>query len=289
MLGLAAIISGAIGTLDYEGDVEAVYAPVFGAEPAEDGTPAPLANIGAALRFMVEEHGDKDPTYVLMHEPKTEGQHLQILAEHPDRLIFGDYYEFDADGSYRGHVGMSDGAAGQQIAASVYRLHFGSFGGIPIKLAYAVFGAALAMMICAGMNIYFIRRQQRRHGSHRLARAWDGLVWGTPIALALCLPISQISPALPLSYAFWTILALITGLASFVIHQAAFTRSMRIVLASVLGGIVVWRLQNSAPVMDSVFDLTFDIVLIGVMMLLLRDFIGSSRESDPTLLSHPAE
>jgi hypothetical protein len=64
---------------------------------------------------------------------------------------------------------------------------------------------------------------------------------------------------------------------------------MRIVLASALGGIVVWRLQIAAPVMNSVSDLTFEIILVGVMMLLLRDFIASSRESDPTLLSRPAE
>ena len=175
----------AIGYLDYGGDVEAVYAPVFGDEPAENAAPAPMANIAGALEHMTATHPELTPTYVIMHEPGTEGQHLQILAEHPNRLIFGDYYEFDADGRFLDAVGMADGALGRQLAATAYRLHFGSFGGLAIKAAYAALGLVLAHIIGSGMNIYFLRQRERGRPLLRLRASWIAVVWGAPLALSL--------------------------------------------------------------------------------------------------------
>ena len=105
MLGLALIISTAIAYIDYDGDVEAVFEPVFGEDAKENDAPAPVADIAAALAYMQEAFPDTEPVYVILHEPMTAGQKLQILAEHPERLIFGDYYNFDADGAYLGNVG----------------------------------------------------------------------------------------------------------------------------------------------------------------------------------------
>jgi uncharacterized iron-regulated membrane protein len=269
MLGLAAVISAGVATLDYGGDVEAVYEPVFGAEPAENEAPAPLANIGAALRFMASEHPDKDPTYVLMHEPKTEGQHLQILAEHPERLIFGDYYGFDAEGSYRGNVGMSDGTGGQQVAASVYRLHFGSFGGLPIKLAYAVFGISLAFMICAGMNIYFIRREQRRGKSVALRQAWAGVVWGTPIALTFCLLGSLVMPGLPLNVVFWAVLASVTAAAVTLRRPGVAGKLMSSMLGIGLALVALPRLVGLSGEMPEPATMCFHLALLAAAGLLL--------------------
>ena len=41
---------------------------------------------------------------------------------------------------------------GQQIAASIYNLHFGNFGGLPVKLAYIVFGIALTLWLSYQMD-----------------------------------------------------------------------------------------------------------------------------------------
>ncbi|MEO0613785.1 MAG: PepSY-associated TM helix domain-containing protein [Pseudomonadota bacterium] len=216
MLGLAGIISGVIANLDYEGDIPAVYAPVFGDEPPEIETTAPLANISAALSDVQTRFPQTDPVYVLMHEPNTAGQHLQILSEHPERLIFGDYYNYSSNGEYQRNVGMSDGEIGQQVAASVYRLHFGSFGGMPIKFAYALFGVALAAIICAGLNIFFIRRRERGLVTERLEASWSAIVWGVPTALALTLVISVsgLASFISLSSIFWlTLLFFVVGAA----------------------------------------------------------------------------
>ncbi|MEM9670005.1 MAG: PepSY-associated TM helix domain-containing protein [Pseudomonadota bacterium] len=196
VLGLAGLISMSVATADYEGDVFAVYGAVFGEEPEENDAPAPLANIAAGIEYVSTNYPETEITYVILHEPKTEGQYLQILAEHPDRLGFGEYYVFDADGTFVREVGMTSGEIGQQIAASAYRLHFGSYGGLPIKLAYTVFGAALAFIIAAGLNIYFIKRREKGRDAPRLEAIWAGLAWGAPAMLSACLAVSLLFPSL---------------------------------------------------------------------------------------------
>ena len=122
-----------------------------------------------------------------MHEPKTKGQHLQVLGIHPQRLIFGDYYNFDHHGEFVQTVGMADGTIGQQIIASIYRVHFGSFGGLPVKITYALFSVVLAYVIASGFTIYLLKRREKGTAVPRLEAAWTSVLWGTPAALSLAL------------------------------------------------------------------------------------------------------
>ena len=187
MIGLFSVVALTLAQASFDGDTRPLVEAIFGDEPAPDATPAGLADIGAALAAMPEVAPDADPFLVVLHDPGTAGQHVSIYGEHHDRLIYGETYNFDASGNFMGHEGASDGEAGQQIASSVYRLHFGDFGGLAVKIAYAGFGIALCMIIAAGMNIYFLKRAERGVAMPRLFSAWSALVWGTPALLALTL------------------------------------------------------------------------------------------------------
>src|SRR5690606_19251431 len=154
VIGMAAVTAYGIGSTSYDGDLEAVYAPIFGGEGAPDPSPDPIAKVATALDHMRVHFPDVTPTYVILHDPNTAGQHMQILAEHDRRLIFGDYYLFDGQGRFHGVAGLSDGTWGQQAAASNYRLHFGNFGGLPVKLAYFLFGLVLTAICATGSYIW---------------------------------------------------------------------------------------------------------------------------------------
>lgn len=210
VLGLASMTAFAIATFDHKGNTEAVFAPVFGEEPEKNNEAAPLAGIARALTYMQAEHPDIVANYVIMHEPKTKGQHLQILGIHPRRLVFGEYYNFDRDGEFVESVGMTDGEIGQQIVASMYPLHFGSFGGLPVKTAYALFGVALAYIISSGFKIYLLKRREKARPAPQLEAAWTGIVWGTPFALSLALLGSVTGTLSPtaLPTVFWLSLSL---------------------------------------------------------------------------------
>lgn len=210
VLGLASITAFAVATLDHKGNTEAVFAPVFGEEPEQNEEPAPLAGIARALTHMQAEYPDIATNYVIMHEPKTKGQHLQVLGIHAHRLIFGEYYNFNQEGEFVESVGMADGKIGQQIIASIYPLHFGSFGGLPVKAAYALFGAALAYIISSGFNVYLHKRREKGSVAPRLEAAWTSVLWGTPFALSLALlgSVTGTLSASTLPAAFWLSLGL---------------------------------------------------------------------------------
>jgi uncharacterized iron-regulated membrane protein len=206
MIGLGVVGAYGLAAAFYNNDVEAAYAPIFGEEHGADARPAPLANVAAPLAWLAKSHPEVRPTYVILHDPQTRGQHIQLIAEHPRRLIYGETYQFGADGIYRGKVGLSDGHMGQQLAASTYNLHFGNYGGLPVKLAYSVFGLALTIVVATGTSIWLGKRQRRGLHEPRLRAGWDGVIWGVPIALTLTfLTRLLLGNGAPLIAIFWTL------------------------------------------------------------------------------------
>ena len=205
VLGLASVLAFTIASVSFAGDIDRVFDPVFGAEPASVDGNAQLAEIAAPITHMQQNFPDLLPTFFILHDPGTAGQHSTIVAEHSDRLIFGEYYNFDAAGAYQGNVGISDGTIGQQIIGSVYNIHFGNWGGLSVKLAYLVFGLALCVIIASGMRVYFIRRREKGRAAPRLEAGWQAVAWGTPTILAFILFISMsgIVTGIGLVILFW--------------------------------------------------------------------------------------
>lgn len=228
MIGLAVMTSYGIATGFYGGKVEAVYAPIFGGEAKADTRPAGLPDAATALRRMAQLYPDAKPTYVVLHDPMTVGQHIQIIATHPRRLIFGEYYNFDAAGRFIGRTGMSDGPVGQQVAASMYNLHFGNYGGLPVKFAYLLFGLALCVIIATGTSLWLGKRERRGLYQPRLRNGWDAVIWGIPLALAITFATRlTIGNDAPLAAVFWLSTMLIIGAALILPPHYGIGRNLR--------------------------------------------------------------
>lgn len=185
MFGITGAFFGLIGVLVaagaehwFDGDREAVIASVYGADIQVAAAPSQI-DYQRALNELTRLAPDATPIYLMIQSPGTEQQFLEIGATLPGRLIYSEIYRFDASGTPLGHQGLSDGPLARQIAYSVYRLHFGHFGGWASKLLYGVLGLALAWVCVSGVNIWLARRDHRSV----VNGLWDGLVWGFPIAL----------------------------------------------------------------------------------------------------------
>jgi len=204
LIGMATVTAWTIAAIDYDGDVEAVYGPIFGEEGEPDATSAPLPDVATALRYMASHHPDVTVTYAIVHDPLTAGQHVQIVGSHDRRLIFGEYYGFDAAGRFLHTAGLADGELGQQAAASTYKLHFGTYGGLPVKLAYLVFGLALTVISATGVYIWLGKRERRGIRQPRIRAAWNGVVYGMPLILAMTLLLRMgLGNDLPFAAIFW--------------------------------------------------------------------------------------
>jgi uncharacterized iron-regulated membrane protein len=210
VIGLSSLTAYAIAADGYDGDLEAVYAPIFGAEAESNLAPSGLPNVEPALRYMQQNHPDVTLTYVVLHEPKTVGQHIQLIGTLDKRLVFGEYYNFDAQGRFLNVSGVADGDIGRQFAASNYNLHFGNFGGLAVKIAYLLFGLAIAVVCATGSYIWLGKRARKGANEPRLRAAWDALVWGTPALLLITFIARMVAGnAVPFAAIFWIGLAVI--------------------------------------------------------------------------------
>lgn len=241
-IGLATINGQGLATAFHGGDIEAAYAPIFGEEGQPDARPAGVPDVAASLHTMARRFPGVTPTYVIVHDPLTAGQHIQVIADHPRRLIFGEYYGFDTEGRFLGTTGLADGAVGQQAVASGYKLHFGNFGGLAVKLAYAVLGLALCVVVATGTSIWLGKRERRGFRHPRLRAGWDGVVWGIPVALAVTFLVRLAAGnAAPLTPVFWAAAALIVAACTAAGTAMPVRRAMQaaLVLGIVAIGIVV--------------------------------------------------
>lgn len=204
LIGLSYAGAGLLAQVYENGDIEPVYATIFGDEPRHDPAVAPLPDISRALETVGAASPDAVPTYVVVHDPGTRGQFVQIIADLPRRLIYGEVYSFNGEGDYLGKVGTSDGAIGRQAAASTYKLHFGDFAGLPVELAYIGFGLALAVMTSTGTTLWLTKRRRKGLETRRLGAMWIVVVWGIPLALVLTAWLRFLAgPDAPLVAGFW--------------------------------------------------------------------------------------
>lgn len=241
---LTIALTGAFIGLSYAGagllahaegsDTESIYAHIFGEEPATDAAPAALADAARALRQMEARFPGVRVTYVIVHDPLTRGQFVQVLGEHPRRLIYGESYRFDASGNYVGKVGLSDGPIGRQAAASTYNLHFGNYAGPAVELAYVTLGLAICVVIATGTTLWLNKRQRKGFATARLEAGWSAVIWGTPLALNLAIWERWLfGPKTPLAMLFW--LPLAGGIAvSAALPPRAVERWLRATLAAAL-------------------------------------------------------
>lgn len=183
-LGLSLLVAAVFAPVVNEGETETFFDPIFGSEIEGADTAAPLSDIETALVNFEQQYPDIRAWVISFHDPATAGQSAEILAYHPRRLIFGDYVDFDVQGNLGDWTGLADGEIGQQVVAALYPLHFGSFGGLPVKILYGLFGLAACVVVASGVNIWLVKRRQAARPVPAFERAWTATVWGCPLALA---------------------------------------------------------------------------------------------------------
>lgn len=265
-IGLSYAGAGVLAQAYEGGDIEPVYAKIFGEEPAHDPAPASLPDVARVLETMAARFPETFPTYVVIHDPGTRGQFVQVIADHPRRLIYGEGYSFNGAGDYLGKVGTSDGAIGRQAAASTYKLHFGDFAGLPVELAYIGFGLALAAITATGTTLWLRKRARKGHETRRLEAMWIVVVWGIPLALVLTAWLRFLGgPDAPLVAAFWAGLALAL-IAAALRSDPVTERRMRNTLALAMGATGLGHLAAFHPAESGVLALDLALTLAAAVV-----------------------
>jgi len=178
--GVVGLLIVTATSMHYQGDKQALISDIYGSDPIIKAHDNQL-NIKQAFSNLAELAPNAEPIYAVIQQPKTNKQYLEIAATLPNRLIYSEMYRFDAKGNYLDHQGFSDGPISQQVIYSVYRIHFGSFGGYLVKISYVLLGLSLTIVCVTGINIWLNKRGCENWVNY----SWSAFVWGIPLALIL--------------------------------------------------------------------------------------------------------
>jgi uncharacterized iron-regulated membrane protein len=230
--GVALLINFIVSSAFFAGNDDAVLAEVFGGPPVLEQEVAPVS-ISRALTRLQEIAPAANPFYVTIEDANSPEQYMLIGAHHTDRLIYAEQYRFDQAGEYIDNVGYTDGPVGRQALFSVFRVHFGHFGGLPVLFLYGFLGIALSVVCVSGVNIWLNKRKQR----DIINVVWPGFVWGAPVAIVASALLSLLT-GMGATIGFWVILlACVCSALSF--KEPAATRKWLLTAVATLAWLLV--------------------------------------------------
>lgn len=182
LLGLSTLIIGVLAFAAYDGNSEKAFAAILGPMPSEDHTPAPIPDIAAMIRKAQEVAPAAQFVSARIQHVGTAGQVVHLGMSRPGYLALFNTFYFDGSGRLLGDGGLEAGTIGQQILGALQPLHFGWFGGVPVKLAYGLLGLALTVIAYNGVTIWLVRRRDKGRPAPHLEKVWAALGWSQPLA-----------------------------------------------------------------------------------------------------------
>lgn len=261
--GLVSILVLIAASAFYDNDREALIADIYGTEPIIAN--APELNIEQSFANMAAVDKRATPIYVVVQNITTNEQFIEIAATLPQRLIYSEIYQFHADGQYIRQQGMANGPLGQQALYSVYRLHFGHFGNLAVKVVYLILGLALTYISVSGINIWLNKRGKIDNTNF----LWSGFIYGTPLALSMAL-LASIGLGLSAHYSFWLTLML-SLVAAMLIKNVAMIRYSLVIatVTTLLITLTVYGLSYGKLILiPAITSINLSILFYVVLMIL---------------------
>ncbi|WP_165190448.1 PepSY-associated TM helix domain-containing protein [Caulobacter soli] len=231
-LGLTVIIVGVLALATFKGDTTKAYALFTGPKVADDARPAPIIDLTQVLATLRAAHPEARTTYLFVEHPGERGQHASVSALTPGRLSRGEIYVIDGEAKLRGAVGYETGNLGQKVLSAMTPLHFGWFGGWPVKIAYLLLGLGLTSVTSSGVAIWLARRRDKGRPAPRWERVWIAFVWSQPFAYALSALAALILPVAPVMV--WLLATLAASATAILWAPAALSLRLRAATAGLL-------------------------------------------------------
>lgn len=199
LLGLSGLIIFGLAMVAFKGDQTRAIASLLGPQASEDGRPAPVPDVRPMLALIETETPGARVSQLRFEHVGTAGQQVTVSVAAPGYLTRAESYVFSPDGTLKQKAGFTDGNVGMRIYCMLTPLHYGTYGGVPLKVIYALLGAGLTLIVATGGNVWLARRRDQGRAEPRLERLWAGLLWGQPLALALAAigEVAALAPALP--------------------------------------------------------------------------------------------
>lgn len=273
LLGLSTLIVGVLAMLLYRGDTSKVYGLFLNMPPAVNAAATPLPPLMPLLAEARRRAPGAEPHQLVIERAGRADARITVTSERERLLVPQDTTTFDASGQVVKDQHPRDLVLGTRILGGIGQLHFGWYGGVPVRIAYGLLGIALCVVTSSGVTIWLARRRDKGRAVPHWERLWAAVAWGQPLALALA---ALVAVALPIGGAvLWVWLALtvllLVGCGILRVDAMQAGRSLRRALGAVLIATACWH-GVASPVTGP--SLAIDLLLLASGAFL---FVGKIR------------
>lgn len=185
LLGLSTLIVGVLAMLLYRGDTAKVYGLFTETPPAVNAARIPPPHLPAMLAEARRRSGGAAPRQIVIERAGRADTRITVTSRRDRQLVDQDTTIFDGQGKVVADRHPADLALGTKMLGGIGQLHFGWFGGLPVRLLYGALGLALCIVTSSGVTIWLARRRDRGRAVPLWERLWTAVAWGQPFALAL--------------------------------------------------------------------------------------------------------
>lgn len=198
-LGLASVLGGLIAFVIFAGDMDKAAEALTGeAKTPQTAGAATYRDVPAMMHAVERAAGDSEIRFMLISNPGRAQQRLFIDVVSDRQLASGESYAFDAAGTALGPAGFFDGSIPTQLRAAMVPLHYGNFGGLPVKWLYALLATGLCVIISSGVTVWSARIRDGGRAARRWERTWAAFVWGQVTAISAAWGVATFTPTLAL-------------------------------------------------------------------------------------------
>jgi len=274
LLGLSTLIVGMLALLLYRGDTAKVYGLFIDAPLAVNATHAPLPSLTALLAEARRRAPGAEAHQLIIENAGRADARITIKSERERLLVPQDTTSFDAAGRVLKDQHPRDLVAGTRILGAIAQLHFGWYGGVPVRILYGLLGLALCVVTSSGVTIWLARRRDKGRAVPQWERLWAAVAWGQPLALALAALVAIIVPAGEAVLWVWlgATVVLLLGFGALRFPATAGARGMRLALAAALVVLGTFHLAAS-PTNPTGLGIDIMLLIVGAASLLARKYL----------------
>ena len=182
LLGLSTLIVGVLALAAYDGDREKAFGTMFGPRATDSKTAAPVPDLAPMIRQVQQSEPKAEVASVFVEHVGTTGQVVQLGMHTPGKIAFSETFHFSGDGKLLPDPTKAEAGPGRWILGTIQPLHFGWFGGLPVKILYGVLGLALTVVTHSGVVIWLARRRDKGRPAPGWEKVWAVVGWSQPLA-----------------------------------------------------------------------------------------------------------
>ncbi|MEM9839357.1 MAG: PepSY-associated TM helix domain-containing protein [Pseudomonadota bacterium] len=202
-LGVVTLLAPVVALLTFKGDQEALIEAVIGAPVEPAGIEAEMLPLQAVAEMTSLEHGGP-AQFVIINNYGDQNATMDVYFEAGKKLEMYDPVQISGvTGEPVADSPFEDLSPANRTLAAVTPLHYGTYGGIALKVIYMLLGFGLAGITALGMMMWVERRLHGSEGTkstglyRAISKTTVGVTCGMPLASVGILYADQLLPALP--------------------------------------------------------------------------------------------